>query len=149
MSLVLFSSFLNVLQFVGIILVAVLMSFVSQLIYKKFSDQDALKDLNDRIKQVRKEMKGLKDPDRLMKLNDEMLRHSNAKMRLIMKPMMISSMIFIISFYVWSNLFKGFNLFIFSDPLPIIGNDVGWLLTYVFASVIVSSAVRKKMGVQL
>ena len=68
---------------------------------------------------------------------------------MIMKPMMISSLLFIGSFYLWGKLFKGFNLFIFSSSLPFIGPDIGWLLTYIIVSIITSMVVRKKMGVQL
>ena len=149
MSFVLFSSTTNVLQFAGILIAAFLVSVVSQLIYKKFSDQLKIGELNSRMKDIRKEMRNLKDPDKLMALNTEMLKNNSDKMRLVMKPMMISSMMFIGAFYLWGKLFKGFNLFIFSSSLPLIGADVGWLLTYILASLVLSVVVRKKMGVQL
>ena len=149
MSFVLFDSLVNVLQFVGILFASTLLAIASQLIYKKFSDQDKIKEMNKQIKDTRAEMKGVKDPDALMKMNSEMMKANSDKMKLIMKPMMMSSFLFILAFPVWSNLFKGFNLFIFSTSLPLIGADVGWLLTYIFASMILTSVVRKKMGVQL
>ncbi len=149
MMLVLFSSTTNVLQFIGILLASLFVAVLSQLIYKKFSDQKAIKEMNDRIKELRKEMKGLKDPDRLMKLNSELLKLNGDKMKMSTKPMLYSSAVFLGLFYVWGNLFKGFNLFIFSKPLPIIGTDFGWLVTYLVASTIMSLIVRKKMGVQL
>jgi len=149
MSFVLFSSTTNVLQFFGIIIASIVVAVLSQLIYKKFSDQDKVKELNSRMKEIRRDMKGLRDPDKLLALNNEMLKNNSDKMRIVMKPMMISSVLFIGAFYLWGKLFKGFNLFIFSSPLPLIGADVGWLLTYIIASLVISVVVRKKMGVQI
>lgn len=149
MSFVLFTSLTNVLQFIGIILASTLMSTISQIIYKKYSDQNKIRELNNDIKELRSRMKGLKDQEELMKLNNKMLKLNGDKMRLIMKPMMYSSIIFIAGFYFWGKLFKGFNLFIFSNSYPIIGSDVGWLLTYAIASIFTTTIVRKKMGVQL
>jgi len=149
MGLVLFSSLINVLQFVGVLFASFAVAVLTQLIYKKFSDQKTIGELNATMKRVRVDMKGVKDPDVLMKYNNEMMKANGDKMRLIMKPMMYSSLMFIVLFPVWSNLFKGFNLFIFSTALPLIGADVGWFLTYIFASFIMSSVVRKRMGVQL
>ena len=146
---VLFTSLTNVAQFFGIILVSFVVAVLTQLIYKRFSDQERIKELNQKIRSLQNEMRGVKDPDVLMKLNNEMLKANSDKMKLIMKPMMLSSLLFIAVFPVCSNLFKGFNLFIFSTSLPIIGADVGWFLTYIFASLLASTLVRKKMGVQV
>jgi uncharacterized membrane protein (DUF106 family) len=138
-----------VVQFFGIILAALIVAVVTQLIYKKFSDQERLKELNDKIKSAQKNSRGVKDPDELMRVNNELMQHSSEKMRLVMKPMMYSTFLFIFSFPLWSNIFKGFNLFIFSTQLPLIGADVGWFLTYIIASLLMSTVVRKKMGVQI
>jgi uncharacterized membrane protein (DUF106 family) len=146
---VLFSSLTNLLQFFGIILAALAVSVATQLIYKKFSDQALIKDLNAKMKEARKKSRGVKDPDELMRLNNEMLKHNSEKMKLIMKPMMVSMLLFVFTFPMWGNLFKGFNLFIFSTSLPVIGADVGWFLTYIIVSLFTSTIVRKKMGVEV
>ena len=150
MSFVLFSSALNVLQFVGIFIAVFVVAIVNQLIYKKFSDQKKIKELNKVIKGSQSKMKTLKhDPDALNALNKDLLKASSDKMGLVMKPMLFSIVTFFVTFPVMSNLFKGFNLFIFSNPLPLIGADVGWFLTYIIASFVITMVVRKRMGVEI
>jgi len=137
------------LQLGGIIIFAILLNIASQFIYKKFSNQGKLQEINATIKELQKGIKELTDSDAKLKAQSEILSLSQSKFQYTLKPMLASSALFIVSFPFISNLFKGFTLLVFEKSYPIIGPDVGWLLTYIFISIIASMVIRKKMGVSI
>ncbi len=143
------TSLSSLVKLFGIIVVALVLNIVTQIIYKKFSNQKVLKELNDEIKSIQKTIKEITDSDEKLRLQSRMLGISQEKMKHTMKPMLFSSLIFMVSFPFISKLFKGFTLFVFEKSYPIIGSDVGWLLTYIMVSLVSSMIIRKKMGIHL
>lgn len=135
--------------FIGILIFTIIVNVLTLWLNKRFSDQDRIKELNRSIKEKKASVKGLSDEESKLKVQNEILKLTTEKMRLLMKPMMFSMFVFIGVFPLMKALFNGFVLFVLPWSLPIIGNDVGWLLTYIILSIPVNQVVRKKMGVEV
>lgn len=133
----------------GIIGFATLANLITQLVYKKFTDQDLIKKANKQIKKLKKASKNTKDVKKLNNINNEMMKLSMKKMRQTTKPMMVSMLIFVVLFPLMKNMFTGFILFYLPWNLPLIGNDVGWFLTYFISSTLINPVMKRVIGTEL
>lgn len=143
------SSFGHVLQLAGLIVSTLILGVVTQFVYKKFSNQAKLKELNDLIKELQDKIKSSEDSEEKLKLQSKVLSLSQSKFQHTMKPMLLSNVIFIVSLPALRYLFEDFVLLKWTTEIPLIHTDMGWLLTYILISLFTSSFIRKKMGVKL
>ncbi len=139
----------NIFQFIGLFVFSLAISFLTQLLYKKFTDQERLRELNETIKNHRRNIMHSQDADEKLRLQSEILNISNERFKHMMKPMFASMFLFIFTFPLMNLFFGGFTLITFSHSLPLIGTDIGWFLTYILISMLTSSILRKKMGVYI
>ncbi|MBR9682527.1 MAG: DUF106 domain-containing protein [Candidatus Aenigmarchaeota archaeon] len=131
-------------------IMSILVTFVVTLIYKKFIDQTAMREIKAKVKAMQAESKELQktDPDAASKKMSEMMSLTNQQMKLSMKPM-IPTMIFVLAFLPWiSSLFEGPVVFL-PFELPFFGNDFGWLAWYMMISLPSSQLLRKILGVEI
>lgn len=127
---------------ITLILASLGLAFASQLIYKKFTDQEKMKEIKEKTEKLQKKMKEA-EMEKKSKYQSELMELSMKRMKLSMKPMLISSMLFLGIFVVLKYVFQGFILLEFSKSFPIIKDDVGWFLTYLIVSVVGNSVFRK------
>ncbi|MBR9678386.1 MAG: DUF106 domain-containing protein [Nanoarchaeota archaeon] len=133
----------------GIFGFALLANIIIQIIYKKFTDQDLIKKINKQVKELQKASKNTKDLKKLNNIQSEIMNLSMKKMKQTTKPMMVSMLTFIVLFPVMKNYFMGFILVQLPWTLPVIGNDVGWFLTYIIFSTVLNPLIKKIVGTEL
>ena len=83
----------------GLGVVALLMTLVSTIVQKKFTDQEHLKHLKQRQKELQKELKKEKDQDILKELNAEFLGLTSSMMKSSFKPIFVTFIPFILIFW--------------------------------------------------
>lgn len=132
-----------------VFIIAVLVSFLLTLPYKFLVDQKKMREHKEKVKEMQKRIKEAQKTDqkRANELMTEMLGLSNKQMMTNFKPM-IPGMILVILFLPWvAATFTGpvallpFSLYYF-------GNDFGWLVWYMIASLPATYMFRKMLGVQ-
>lgn len=131
-----------VLMFLTLLLIGLGLSSLTQLIYKKFTDQEALKKIEKKTKELQDKIKNT-GPDKQQGYQSEMLKLTSKRMKLTIKPMLISSVMFFAVFPVLKRFYKGFILLKFPFTLPFIHNDIGWLLSYIIFTMIGSMIFKK------
>jgi len=123
----------------GIILITLVISIITTLAYKFFTDQNAMKKLQDEIKKLRDEAKLLKEnPKKLMSHNKEMMSKQMEAFKHNLKPMMIT-FIPIIIIFKWLNTVYGGMGDIFLS--------LGWLGNYIIFTIIFSFVLKKLLKV--
>jgi len=101
------------------------------------TDREKMKELKDRQKDLRKEMKLCRDnPDKMMELNKKMMEDMPEQLKHSMKPMMVT-FIPIIIFFTW--LRGTFALTAIADT---------WFWWYLGSSILFSIIIRKVFGLQ-
>ena len=133
------------------LLVSALIVFFVTLIYRFLVNQNELKELKEKQKEKQEKIKELQktNPNEAKRVMAEMLSLSNKQLRMTMKPMFVSLILFIaIIFPILPGLFPGavVNL---PFSLPFFENDFGWLAWYIIVSVPLNSVFRKILGVQI
>lgn len=74
----------------SIVALAAILTIATTLIQKKFTDQEHLKALKKRQKEIQKEIKKTKDPTIMQELNAEMLQLTGIMFKSSMKPMFVT-----------------------------------------------------------
>jgi uncharacterized membrane protein (DUF106 family) len=119
-------------HFVGIIIISFLLTLLTTLVYKYFTDQEALKNIKEENKKLQDEMKVHKDnPQKMMELNREMMAHSMEMMKHSFKPMLITFIPIIIFFAYMRDLFVATEI------------AKSWIWWYIGASIVGSIIFRK------
>jgi len=112
---------------------SMVVTFVSTLVQKKFTDQEHLKSLKKRQKEIQKEIKKSKDPSVMQELNAEMLQLTGVMFKSSMKPMFVTIIPFLILFSWLRSVYT-----------PILS---GWIWYYLGYSVLASIVLRKILKV--
>ena len=132
-----------------VFIIAVLVSFLLTLPYKFLVDQKKMREHKEKVKEIQKRIKEAQknDQKKANELMTEMLALSNKQMMSNFKPM-IPGMILVILFLPW--VAATFTGPVVSLPftLPFFGNDFGWLMWYMLASLPATYMFRKMLGVQ-
>jgi len=119
---------------ISIIVIAFLITLVTTLITKKFTDQTRMKELKDKQKGLQKQLKEARgDTHKMSQINKEMMDASMELMKHSFKPMLYTFIPLLIFFW-W---IRG----IYSSVLS------GWIWWYIAAGVISSIILRKFMKV--
>lgn len=119
---------------VSIAVFSVIVTLVSTLVQKKFTDQEHLKSLKKRQKEIQAEIKKTKEPSVMQELNAEMLKLTGVMFKSSMKPMFVTIIPFLILFSWLRSIY-----------VPILGN--GWIWYYLGYSVLASIVLRKVLKV--
>ena len=119
---------------VSIAVFSVFITAVSTLVQKHFTDQEHLKALKKRQKEIQAELKKTKEPSLLQELNAEMLQLTGAMFKSSMKPMFVT-MIPFLALFAWLR----------SIYVPLMGTS--WIWYYLGYSVVASMILRKVMKV--
>ncbi len=112
---------------------SIIVTLISTLVQKHFTDQEHLKSLKKRQKEIQKEIKKAKEPSVMQELNAEMLQLTGVMFKKSMKPMFVTIIPFLILF-TWLR----------SVYAPILG---GWIWYYIGYSVVASIILRKVLKV--
>ena len=140
---------------ISVIVFSFLITLVMTWLYKRFSDQEKIKQGKERTKELQEKMKNEKDQAKLTQIQKEMLELSMDQMKHSMKPMLITFLPLIAIFaglrYLYSNVGNiipwNFNVPVLCTVLPGVCNGAGWFLCYFIFSMIFSIIVRKILKV--
>ena len=117
----------------SIAIFSIVVTLISTLVQKKFTDQEHLKSLKKRQKEIQKEIKKTKEPSVMQELNAEMLSLTGVMFKKSMKPMFVTMIPFLLLF-VW---LRG----VYSPVLS------SWIWYYIGYSVLASIVLRKVLKV--
>jgi len=118
----------------ALLIVSVIVTLISTLAHKWLTNQEHMKNLKKRQKEIQKELKGCKDECKMKELNAEMLKMTGVMMKASFKPMFVT----IIPFLLLFGWLRGIYV-------PLMGN--GWIWYYLGFSVVASIILRKVMDV--
>ncbi|MBU2576869.1 MAG: DUF106 domain-containing protein [Nanoarchaeota archaeon] len=118
----------------ALIVVSVLVTFVSTLAHKWLTNQEHMKSLKKRQKEIQKELKGCKDECLMKELNSEMLKLTGVMMKSSFKPMFVTIIPFLLLFWWLRGIYT-----------PIMGGS--WIWYYLGFSIVSSIILRKVMDV--
>lgn len=118
---------------VSIAVFSVVVTFVSTLVQKWLTNQEHLKSLKKRQKEIQKELRKCKDGNLMKELNSEMLQLTGVMFKSSMKPMFVTMIPFLLLF-VW---LRGVYA-------PVLSS---WIWYYIGYSIVASIVLRKVLKV--
>ncbi len=136
---------MDYVAFSQVLLIGFTAALASKIVMYKMVDMDKLNTLKKEIKQKQKELRKMKAGTKAYeKLSTEIIDKNLEISKMQLKPSTITFIPFFLLF-MWMNVyFKKTPAFIILPfSLPIIGNDIGWLLTYILSTMIFSAILTK------
>ncbi|MCK4649996.1 DUF106 domain-containing protein [Candidatus Pacearchaeota archaeon] len=118
---------------VSIAIFSIAVTLISTLVQKKFTDQEHLRSLKKRQKEIQKELKKTKEPSLMQDLNAEMLHLTGLMFKSSMKPMFVTMIPFLILFAWLRGIYA-----------PVLSS---WIWYYIGYSVLASIVLRKVLKV--
>ena len=132
-----------------ILLIAAALTFLITLSYKYLTDQEKMGHLKSEQKRFQEEMKlHREDKEKMMEIQKESLKVSMDYFKHSMRPMLYTFLPLILIFGWVRNLYpaiEGAKVVLIT--IPILGWKLGWLGTYIIASIIFSTIFRKVLKV--
>lgn len=122
--------------YISLAIISFLVTMFSTLAQKWLTNQEHMKSLRTRQKEIQKELKNCKEEHILKELNLEMLNLTGIMMKSSMKPLFVT----IIPFFILFNWLKG----TYGGEVPLIA---GWFWYYLGFSVSSSMILRKVLKV--
>lgn len=116
----------------SIIMLSIIVTFISTMSTKWLTNQEHLKSLKARQKEIQKELKNCKEDNLMKELQSEMLSITGTMMKSSFRPMLITLVPFLILFY-W----------IRSVYTPLMG--FSWFWWYLGTSIVASIILRKML----
>lgn len=137
-----FGNLLNLNLNIGFIIIVFIIVFLTTLVQKYGSDQEALKNLKEEQKKLQEEMKKYKDdPAKMIEFQKKQFtEHLPRTFELSMAPLVYTAIPFILLIRWFTDIFKNLG-----DP-KILG-FLGWIWAYFLLSLIFSAILRKVMKV--
>ncbi len=125
----------------GIVIVSFIITLLTTLVYKYFTDQEALKKIKEDNKKLQEEMKNHKDnPTKMAELQKEMLQKSLIEpMKHQVKPLIITFLPFLLIFGWLRTTYQTAGPMLFG---------LEWFGTYFVTSIIFSIILRKLLKVE-
>lgn len=127
----------RIYPFISLAIISFAVTFISTLVQKWLTNQEHMKSLKSRQKEIQKELKGCKEENLLKELNLEMMKLTGIMMKASMKPMFVTIVPFLILFTWLRGIYDG-------GEVPLIA---GWFWYYIGFSVVSSIALRKVLKV--
>ena len=118
----------------SIAVVSVLVTFVATLAHKWLTNQEHMKSLKERQKEIQKELKGCKDGCKMKELNSELMKLTGVMMKSSLKPMFVTIIPFLVLFAWLRSVFT-----------PVMGST--WIWYYIGFSIVASIILRKVLKV--
>jgi len=119
---------------ISIAVFSVLVTTLSTLVQKWLTNQEHLKSLKKRQKEIQKELRSCKDQCLMKELNSEMMKITGVMFKSSMKPMFVTIIPFLILFAWLRGIY-----------VPVMGNS--WIWYYIGYSVVASIVLRKVLKV--
>lgn len=101
------TSLINLHPFYSLIVISIGVTLISTLAQKFLTDQEVLKHLKARQKEIQKELKGCKDEHLLKELNAELIGISGTMFKASMKPMAATIIPFLLLFWWLKGVYTG------------------------------------------
>ncbi len=118
---------------ISIAVFSVIVTFLSTLAQKWLTNQEHLRSLKKRQKEIQKELKGCKDQCLMKELNSEMMKLTGVMFKSSMKPMFATMIPFLILFWWLRGVYS-----------PILSS---WIWYYIGYSIVASIILRKVLKV--
>ena len=115
---------------ISIAIFSVVVTTISTLAQKWLTNQEHLKSLKKRQKELQKELKNVKEPKLMQELNAEMMKITGIMFKSSMKPMFVTIVPFLFLFSWLRGVY-----------IPLLGNS--WIWYYLGYSVLASMIIRK------
>ena len=115
---------------ISIAVFSILVTALSTLAQKWLTNQEHLKSLKKRQKEIQKELRGCKDGCLMKELNAEMMKITGVMFKSSMKPMFVTIIPFLILFAWLRGIY-----------VPVMGNS--WIWYYIGYSLVASIILRK------
>ena len=119
---------------VSIAVFSVIVTFIATLAHKWLTNQEHLKSLKARQKEIQKELRGCKDGKLMKELNSELMKLTGVMFKSSMKPMFVTIIPFLLLFMWLRGVYT-----------PVMGNS--WIWWYIGFSVVASIFLRKALKV--
>ena len=136
--------------YMEVLLISVLLSLVSVIITRTFSDQSAVKGLKAEMKGLNARIKKAQkagNQSEVSRLSSELMKQSGKQFQMNMKPMVISMVIFLAVFWFFGMFYTEL---IVASPfnIPFVGKEFGWYVWYFLIILPGSFMWRKLLGVE-
>lgn len=126
----------------GFIILAILISVATALVQKYGTDQEEMRAIKKRQKELQKDMRKYHDhPEKIMELNKEQFEFMGKAMKASMGTIIYTAIPFIILFRWLNDYFSAFE-----TPLKFFG--MGWFVFYIVSSLVFSIVFRKIFKVE-
>jgi len=136
---------------VELLVIAIVLSVAMTLAYKYLTDQAVMRELKAEISRLKKKMKEhRRDPEKMREVQKEMMPLNMKYFKLSMKPTLITLLPFLLIFMGLRAVYEGAIVIDWSSwgpSIPLIGQDLGWLGTYIIFSLVLTTVVRKALKV--
>lgn len=131
---------------VSITIFTAVITFLLTWVYKITINYKRYKEINARQKDIRKELKGVKDPKKLQEVQEEMMSLSMESLKMSFKPMIFTFIPVLITVGLLKEAYTKAgigNIIAWGTNLPIVGTGGGWFFFYVILGFIFSMIFRK------
>ena len=122
-----------------------IVTLISQTVYFLTVDQNYINSKKEEMKKLQSNLKKMKmsDPE-YIKIQNELMSINLEVMNKTMKPTLITFIPFVLLMSYLANFFKDTGkVIIFPFSMPILGEGLGWLGTFVLSSIIFSLIINK------
>jgi uncharacterized membrane protein (DUF106 family) len=136
---------MDYIAFSEVLVISFTAALASKLVTLKMLDMTKINKMKKDMNEKRKELKKMKPgTSAYTKLSEEVININLELSKMQLKPSIITIIPFLLLFLWMSTTFKNTPaFFILPFELPVIGNDIGWLLTYFIATMIFSAILTK------
>jgi len=130
---------------VEILVISFLAATFSRLVYIKTVDKKKVEELREKIKKVKEKLKKMRRGTKAYtELSEKQLNLSLELFRLELLPSFLTFLPLLLLFLFMKSRYQNVPAFVVLPfSLPVIGNDIGWLLTYLISYMIFSSVMRR------
>jgi len=132
-----------------IFIVAAILSLVMTLAYIKLTDQAVMHEMKAEIARLKKKMgANRRDPEKLQAIQKEMMPLNMKYFKLSMKPTLYTLLPFLLIFMGLSSVYgEAVIIGPWSFSIPLIGNSLEWIGTYIIFSLVLTTMFRKGLKV--
>ncbi len=134
----------------SLLIFSLVLSFVISVIYRVLTKPEEIRRIKQDLKFFRNKIKDAQKAENtaeVQKLTNEMLRMSQKQMSMMMKPMLVSAIIFFVALGWLHSTFEELVVAL-PFPLPFLGAELTWFWWYVIITLPATIIFRKALGVE-